>query len=87
MRFMIGDRVERGPDWKYETQDCVGGVPVPGTVAGEPYEEDDGRTWVAVQWDGGRSNVYDITDVDGNVVNVIQHLGRPPIKLEKFFDL
>ena len=44
-----GDRVKRGPDWRWGSQD---GGDSHGTVTGS----DDG--WCAVAWDNGNSNVY-----------------------------
>jgi E3 ubiquitin-protein ligase HECTD1 len=46
-----GDRVVRGPDWKWGSQD--GTPPGPGTVKAEPR-----GGWVEVRWDAGGNNSY-----------------------------
>jgi len=45
-----GDRVKRGPDWKWGSQDGGDGH---GTV-----QSDDGAGWCEVRWDNGGSNNY-----------------------------
>jgi len=45
-----GQRVVRGPDWKWGTQDGNG----EGTVT----EDKNGPAWVRVKWDNGNSNTY-----------------------------
>jgi hypothetical protein len=51
-KFSVGDRVRRGPDWKWDNQDSNG----PGTVV----EELDSDGWIAVKWDEGSRNKYRI---------------------------
>ena len=50
--FSVGDRVRRGPDWKWDSQDSNG----PGTVV----EDMDSDGWIAVEWDEGSRNKYRI---------------------------
>ena len=61
-----GDRVIRGPDWKWEDQDD-GGVVKLGTVTRDcedygdyygDYYGEQSNCWVSVQWDAGHNNVY-----------------------------
>ncbi|KAH3797718.1 hypothetical protein DPMN_151305 [Dreissena polymorpha] len=65
---IIGSRVRRGPDWKWDNQDKDG----PGTVVG--HCEDDVRVWV--QWDNTEDrNVYRYGEsFDVLVVDEIRHL-------------
>jgi hypothetical protein len=46
-----GDRVVRGPDWKWENQD--GGPDGRGCVKGS-----NGEGWVKVEWENGQTNSY-----------------------------
>ena len=48
----VGDRVRRGPDWKWDDQD--GGEGEQGTITRAPDE----NTWAQVEWDSGHSNSY-----------------------------
>lgn len=48
----VGDRVRRGPDWKWGDQD--GGEGKVGTVVAAP----DAVTWARVRWDSGVTNTY-----------------------------
>ena len=48
----VGDRVRRGPDWKWDDQD--GGEGELGTIKRAPDE----NTWAQVEWDSGGSNSY-----------------------------
>ena len=48
----VGDRVQRGPDWKWDDQD--GGEGEQGTITNAPDE----NTWARVEWDAGGSNSY-----------------------------
>jgi hypothetical protein len=57
MKFKIGDRVVRGPDWKWDEQDGNG----PGTVVPRSVPSlVDGYEWVSVRWDSGNYNCYRI---------------------------
>ncbi len=50
--LQVGDRVRRGPDWKWDDQD--GGVGNLGRVVSTAG----GGAWTRVQWDAGTSNTY-----------------------------
>ena len=47
--FVIGMRVVRGPDWKWDNKDVVNGEHVEGLI----ISEIDPNKWVEVQWDSG----------------------------------
>lgn len=50
--LVVGDRVRRGPDWKWGEQD--GGAGTLGTVVTAPTATE----WAKVEWDGGIANTY-----------------------------
>eukprot|EP01028_Stygiella_incarcerata_P013678 TRINITY_DN82_c0_g1_i6.p1 TRINITY_DN82_c0_g1~~TRINITY_DN82_c0_g1_i6.p1 ORF type:complete len:1402 (+),score=342.34 TRINITY_DN82_c0_g1_i6:162-4208(+) len=52
-----GDRVRRGPSWKWQEQD--GGVGRLGTVT---EDQEPGKEWVKITWDSGASNSYRMSD-------------------------
>jgi hypothetical protein len=57
MEFKPGDRVVRGPNWRWGDQDGNG----PGTVVPRPEPSiSDGYVWVDVRWDSGGRNCYRI---------------------------
>ena len=54
-----GNRVVRGPDWDYGTQDCDdNGNPTVGTILGAGGS----LHWWSVKWDGGSTNGYEYCD-------------------------
>ena len=53
----FGLKVRRGKDWKWGSQDFVGGKESIGTIT--RCKEDN---WTNVQWDGGISAIYRIGD-------------------------
>ena len=60
--FKMGDRVVRGPDWKWGDQDGGAGnegtvMPRPGRSDSEAYHD---FVWVNVSWDCGERNNYRI---------------------------
>ena len=65
----IGLRVRRGPDWRWDNQDCDrSGVPQAGSViftkSGTLYNVKGNYAWASVLWDNGRPYNYRIGQGD-----------------------
>lgn len=63
MAFKVGDRVRRGPNWCYATQDLYKGRPSVGIVT--EIQDNDEDVWCQVAWEGGYQNNY---EAEGNVL-------------------
>ncbi len=89
---VVGMRVMRGPDWKWDDQD--GGKGSYGTVQNESAN---GEGWVVVKWDSSSSlcayrigadskfDLVEITDAMKTVGKMMQICNNPPISRSTFY--
>ena len=68
----VGDRVRRGPDWKWDEQD--GGSGRLGTVTRAPTSSE----WARVEWDAGDTNTYRWGHEGAHDLEYLDGPGRPP---------